>query len=212
MKNIFSTLIILILSIITLSAQNKADVILDDFALTMQSYETIQADFTYKMENKKENIDEGYKGSIYLKGDMYRLEIAGQIIQSDGITIWTYIPDAEEVQINTVDESDDSFNPTHLFSSYSEDYQAKFDKQYSVGPKIINVINLKPNDSSLGFSDAKIELDSKSKMLIQFIIYDDNNNAYSYIVDKFFTNKNLENSFFQFNEADYPDVEVIDMR
>lgn len=212
MKNKFTAFIILFLATITLTAQNKADVILDDFASTMQSYKTIQAEFTYKMENTKENIDEGYKGIIYLKGDMYRLEIAGQIIQSDGVTIWTYIPDAEEVQINSVEDSDDSFNPTHLFSSYSEDYKAKFDSQYTVGPKTINVINLKPNDPSQGFSDAKIELDSKSKILIQFVVYDDNNNSYSYIVDKFFTNKNLEDSLFQFNEAKYPDVEVIDMR
>ncbi len=212
MKKISSLLILLIVFISALFAQNDANKILSDFAAKAQSYSSISADFQYIMENTNENISDSYNGKLLLKGDKFRLEIAGQVIISDGISIWTYIPDAEEVQVNSAEESEDLFTPAKLFSSYSEDFEASYKKQYSVGPRKIHVLKLIPLDESQGFNKAEMELDAESLQLIRFSLFDNHHNKFGYIVDKFFTDKDLNDNLFTFNSAEYPDVEVIDMR
>ncbi|NCD42470.1 MAG: outer membrane lipoprotein carrier protein LolA [Bacteroidia bacterium] len=193
-------------------AQDKAIDILAQFSKNIQQHETIVAEFVYSMENKNENLSDEFKGILYSKGDKFRVEIAGQIIMSDGVTLYTYIPEVDEVQINSMEESDDSFTPSKLFASYTHDYTPKFNKTFSIGPKKIHVIDLTPIDQSKPFTDAEIQIDAETLELIQFAINDANKNKFIYAVTKFFTEKKLEDSFFIFNANDYPDVEIIDMR
>lgn len=212
MKSIITSLTFVMLLTFSAGAQNKADKILAQFSENMQAKESISAEFQYLFENTKEGLSDSYEGTLDLKGEKFRLEIAGQIIISDGISLWTYIPDAEEVQLNSIEDTEGLFTPAKLFSSYTEDYKATYNKEYSVGPKTIHVIDLEPNDKSQGFTAAQIELDKTSLELIQFAVFDNNNNKFSYIVNKFFTGKVSDESIFIFDAAKHPEVEVIDMR
>jgi len=49
----------------------------------------------------------------------------GQVIISNGITIWTYLEDSEEVMVNDVDESGESISPTQILTQYNDSYKAK---------------------------------------------------------------------------------------
>lgn len=49
-------------------------------------------------------------------------------------------------------------------------------------------------------------------MLKDLTVSDENNTKFVYVIKKFVTNQTLSDDFFTFKEADYPDVEVIDMR
>ena len=121
---------IAILAVFTISsfAQNdkKATAILDEVSAKTKLYKTIKIDFTYAMDNAKEKIHDKFKGTLLSKGDKYKLTAAGQDVISDGKTMWTYLKDANEVQINNAGEDDDSFTPTKLLSGYSKDYKSKF--------------------------------------------------------------------------------------
>ena len=91
MKNL-SILILcsLILSgyVIAQNAENNdpaAQKILDQLSKETKSYKSIKATFTYTLENKKENSKVAQDGSLLLKGDKYKLEIAGQEIKKSPI-------------------------------------------------------------------------------------------------------------------------------
>jgi len=191
-------------------AQNdkKATVILDDVSAKTKLYKTIKIDFTYAMDNAKENIHDKFKGTLLSKGDKYKLTAAGQEVISDGKTMWTYLKDANEVQINNAGDDEDSFTPTKLLSGYGNDYKSKFIQEKG-NTQIIELYPLKKGKS---FTKVQLTIDKAKKQISKFVIYDRNGSTFSYIVDKFVADQAISDNVFTFNKADHPGVEMNDMR
>jgi outer membrane lipoprotein carrier protein len=101
----------------TEKGDKKSNEILNRLTTKTEAYKTIKAEFAYIMKNADAGIDEKTEGTLFVKGDKYRLLIAGQVVISDGITSWTYIKDADEVQINSVENSEESITPNKLLTS-----------------------------------------------------------------------------------------------
>ena len=209
MKNI---LLIALLIAFTVSgiAQNdkKATAILDEVSVKTKSYKTIKIDFTYAMDNAKEKIHDKFKGTLVSKGDKYKLTAAGQDVISDGKTIWTYLKDANEVQINNVGDDDDSFTPTKMLSGYTKDFKSKFIEEKGND----QVIELYPLQKGKTFTKVRLTIDKAKKQISKFVIYDRSGSTFSYIVDKFVADQPIADTVFSFNKAEHPGVEVNDMR
>lgn len=205
-------LLILIAAGITFSAyaQNdkKATSILDEVSAKTKAFKSIKIDFTYAMDNEKEKIHDKFKGTLISKGDKYKLTAAGQDVISDGKTIWTYLKDAKEVQINNVGDDDDSFTPTKLLSGYSKDFKSKFIEEKGND----QVIELYPLKKGKNFTKVKVTIDKTKKQISRFMIYDRSGSTFSYIVDKFITDQSIADAVFTFNKAEHPGVEINDMR
>jgi len=209
LKLSFSLLLIFSLSI-SLSAQ-KAEKILDDLSIKTNSFDNIKATFAYKMSNKEAGIDELTNGTLLVSGEKYRLNIAGQEIISNGSTLWTYIPDSEEVQINEISE-DESFSPSKLLSSYNENYIAKMQDDIIKEGITCYQLKLKPKKEDSNFDYVILHINKELIQLVDFIIYDFDGNVFSYEIKQFITNSEISNDSFNFDTSKFPDVEVIDMR
>lgn len=205
-------LLIAALVVFTISgfAQNdkKATAILDEVSAKTKLYKTIKIDFTYAMDNAKEKIHDKFKGTLLSKGDKYKLTAAGQDVISDGKTMWTYLKDANEVQINNAGEDDDSFTPTKMLSGYGKDYKSKFISQKGND----QIIELYPLKKGKTFTKVQLTIDNNKKQISKFVIYDRNGSTFSYIVDKFVTDQAIADNVFTFNKAEHPGVEINDMR
>lgn len=208
MKKIVLTSLILLLTI-GMMAQNdkKAQTILNNVSTTTKSYKSIRIEFTYKMENAAKKINESYKGVLISKGDKYKLTFSGQEVICDSKTVWTYLKDANEVQINSVNTDDDSFTPTKLLTSYNKDYRPKLIKETSQ----IQTIELIPIKKK-NFTKVLATIDRTKKMITTISIYDKNGSIYSYIVNKMEVNQPFTDSMFTFKAASHPGVDEIDMR
>jgi outer membrane lipoprotein carrier protein len=204
---------ILLLSLLpSLQAQDKkATAILDEVKAMSESYKTMKIEFTYTMQNKDENIDESMPGVLYMKGDSYRLNIAGQDVICNGETIWTYIKDANEVQINEVAEDSDVITPSKLFTSYDKNYKARFVKEITENDRTVEIIELVPLESH-SFSKVELTVNKANKEVISFVIFDKNGTTFSYLVTRFLHDIPLEPGLFTFNKEDFPGAEIIDMR
>ena len=212
MKLYKQLLILLIITMVgTAQAQSKSQQILDDLANKTNAAQNIQVEFSYEMENTDADIHEATEGSLIVSGNKYLLKIAGQEIICDGKTIWTYIADAEEVQINEVDE-EEPFSPTKLLSSYTDDYDANLEKEYSENGRKYYLMKLKPKDKDSGFDYVHLKIEKDKMQLSTFILYDFDNNVFSYIIKEYLTNIALAENAFSFDETKYPDVDIIDMR
>ncbi len=216
MKEII-TILIAIALIPALFAQDtekgdkKSREILDKVSQKTEAYKSFKAEFTYKMQNKEAGIDESKDGVLVVSGDKYNLEIAGQEIICDGETVWTYIEDADEVQINTVEDNDESITPNNLFSSYQKDYKSKFVKETFQYGTDVYVIDMTPNEGK-NFSKVRIIIDKDKLEILDFTIFDNSGSSYSYVINKFTPDVEIKDSDFTFDTADYPDLEVVDMR
>jgi outer membrane lipoprotein-sorting protein len=191
-------------------AQNdkKATAILDEVSAKTKLYKTIKIDFTYAMDNAKEKIHDKFKGTLLSKGDKYKLTAAGQDVISDGKTMWTYLKDANEVQINNAGEDDDSFTPTKLLSGYGKDYKSKFIEEKGNN----QIIELYPLQKGKTFTKVQLTIDKGKKQISKFIIYDRSGSTFSYIVDKFVADQPIADNVFTFNKVEHPGVEINDMR
>lgn len=191
-------------------AQNdtKATTILNEVSAKTKAYKTVTIEFTYSMENKKENIHDKFTGTLRSKGDKYRLSVARQEVICDGKTVWTFLKDANEVQINNAGNDDDSFTPTKLLSNYSKEYKSKFIEEKGN----TQVIELYPLAKGKSFTKVRLSIDKTKKQIQQFVIHDKGGSVFTYLVNKFITDQPINDKEFSFNKADYPKVTIDDMR
>jgi outer membrane lipoprotein-sorting protein len=209
MRNLLTIAILVLFSISGFAqVDKKAQAILDEVSVKTKSYKTIKIDFTYAMDNTKEKIHDKFKGTLISKGDKYKLTAAGQDVISDGKTVWTYMKDVNEVQVNNVGADDDSFTPTKMLSGYSKDYKSKFIEEKGND----QVIELYPLKKGKSFTKVRLTIDKTKKQISRFVIHDRSGSTFSYIVDKFVADQPIADNVFSFNKADHPGVSVDDMR
>lgn len=189
----------------------KSREILDRLTAKTEAYSSVSVEFAYKMKNEDADIDEQTFGKLTVMGNKYILNIAGQKVICDGTTIWTYIEDAEEVQINSLEDSEESISPSKLLSSYNDDYRSKFIQEDFMYGTQVYIIDLTPIEGKSYFK-VRLVIDKIKDQLLEVTIYDKNGSTYSYIISKFLTNQPVNESDFTFNKKDYPGVEVVDMR
>lgn len=190
----------------------KAKVILDKLSAKNKSYTSISASFVYKMENKDAGINEKQEGSVILKGNMYKLNIAGQEIYSNGSTVWTYIPDADEVQISEPNNNDEEgLNPSKIFTMYEKGFKYKYEGSVPRAGKQVSVIKLFPeNPAGKPYHSVKMYVDDAKNQIESIEIFNKDGNIFTYELKTFETNKPFAESFFKFDVSQAGDV--IDLR
>ncbi|MCP4550540.1 MAG: outer membrane lipoprotein carrier protein LolA [Bacteroidetes bacterium] len=189
----------------------KATKILDRVIAKTESYKSMEVEFIYAMDNLEADIHDEKVGILLVMGDKYKLTFVEQILISDGTTIWTLLPDDEEVMINDVEENDEAITPTNLLNSYSDNYKSKFLKADRIDGKTVDLIELTPLKGKT-YSKIELAIEHGLDQIYSFSIFDKNGSMYSYTIKKFTANVAISESEFVFYEADYPNFEIVDMR
>ncbi|MCX6280658.1 MAG: outer membrane lipoprotein carrier protein LolA [Bacteroidetes bacterium] len=207
-------LIILFLSLAFVNVygqkDQKAIEILDQVSAKTKAYKSIKADFSYKMENAKAKINEEKQGTLLLSGDKYKMQASGQTVICDGKTIWTFMPESNEVQINSLDNKDEALTPSKLLSNYNTNFKSKILSDKNNDPNTIK-IELVPNTIK-NYNKAILAVDKAKLQVKSFVIYDKNGNIFTYTITRFQTDLPLNAADFTFDAKKFPGVEVIDMR
>lgn len=188
----------------------KASALLDEVSAKTKSYKSIKVDFSFTMVNTKAKINEEKTGTLWLSGDKYKMSAAGQTVICDGKTIWTYLAESNEVQVNLLDNKDDAMTPSKLLTSYNSNYKSKIIRDKNSDPNI-ELVELIPN-SSKNFTKAILGIDKTKKQVKSFVLYDKSGNTFTYKIKTFITNTPLTGADFTFDASKFPGVEVIDMR
>lgn len=210
MRKQFSLVFIAMMITFVINAQSdkKAENILNSVSNKTKSYKTISISFTYTMENTKKKIKDSYSGTLLSKGDKYKLNISKQEVICDGKTVWTFLKDANEVQISEVEPNDDSFTPTKLLTNYTKDYKSKFIQEKGN----VQIIELYPIKKGRSFIKVQLSIDKPKQQVMKFVIFDKNGSTFTYAISKFTPDLTIADKEFIFNKADHPGVEVNDMR
>ena len=188
----------------------KAKGILDKLSAKTKSYSTIKADFTYSMVNKTDGVNETQNGKIDIKGNKYVLSIQGQDIISDGKTIWTYLKESEEVQINSISEDDEgAINPNKIFTLYEEGFKYQFVEEKNN----IQTVNLYPKDANeKPYHRIALFIDKLKGEISEVKIHGKDGTLTTYKIKKFTPNTAISEAHFTFDKTKHPNVEVIDLR
>ena len=157
---------------VLLNAQDqdpKAKTILDDVSKTTKAFKTISADYSFSIFNKDKKQLEKWLGKVQIKGIKFKLDIPGNTIVCDGITLWNYNKDAKEVTIKTFDSENEEQNPGKIFTLYESGFKYKYNKEEKVGNVLCQVIDLYPavKPEKKKFHTLVIYIDKLKKQVIQ---------------------------------------------
>jgi outer membrane lipoprotein-sorting protein len=186
----------------------KAVKLLEEVSQKAKAAKSIKVDFSYSMVNAKAKINEEKSGTLLLSGDKYRMTVTGQTVISNGETIWTYIKETNEVQVNTMEDKDDAMTPSKLLTSYNANFKSKIIKSTDPAAETVELI---PNASKT-FTRAVLSVDKVKKQVKKFTLYDKSGNVFTYTIKTYATDTPVTPADFNFDVKKYPGVEVIDMR
>jgi len=218
-KTLFFSTIILIMSLGAVAQEphqtayeTKANELLQKASEKIRSFTTLEADFSYKMENTEMDILETMEGKLFSREDKYRMLVGDNVFISDGSTVWNYIDDLYEIHVNYVDNTEGGLTPTSLLENFETEFRGKYIRQESHQGRSVDIIDLIPT-SPQSFFKYRVALDANDQMIVYTIAYDRHGGTYTYTIDDLKTGHSLSDQLFVFDKADFPeDAEVIDLR
>jgi len=216
MKNSIFTTVLAFFSFLSLSAlaqyDPKALEILEAMSKKYKAIEAFEADISYTLSNDVEKINEEFKGKITVKGEKFRLALPEQEVYNNGTTVWTYLPDAKEVNIDNFDPDSDDINPSKIYEIYKKGFKYLYLSDKTEGGVVCEEVDLVPDKKDAQYFKIKMMIVKKDKSIQSWTMYDKAGNRYKYTISKFNPNLKVDDAFFTFDPKKYPGVEVIDLR
>lgn len=214
LRTYFSWIFCLILLSIAGNGQaQEAQAILDQAAQAYEQSNGIKANFAIHSVVPQQNISESFEGVINMKGDKFKLETPDMITWYNGETQWVYLMRNEEVNASTPSGDELQLtNPAVLLRQYKKGFAVQYKGTSTTRQaKSAYDITLTPKKKS-DIQQVDLQIEKVSHIPAAITITDKNGATVSIHISKWVTGKNQADSFFSFNESDYPDAEVIDLR
>ncbi|MFA5326719.1 MAG: outer membrane lipoprotein carrier protein LolA [Prolixibacteraceae bacterium] len=193
----------------------KAKEILEKVTKTTQSHASIEAKFSFEMNNPSANVHEKSDGTIVMKSKKYKLNIPqmGLQITCDGKTIWTYMVNSNEVNISNIDEdTEDLMDPSKIFTIYERGFNYKFVNEAVDGSIPVYNIDLTPQKADGDIQKIRIMIDKQQLMIRNANMTGKDGNTYKVTINQFKTDGNPPDSEFVFDPKKHKGIEVVDMR
>lgn len=206
--------------IIAMSMQLNAQLIQDSDAIDLvrqleakyNAYSAIEANFSITIDFPEEQpiLQEG---KLIQKGNQYFMETEDQTVYSDGESMWIHIKDDNEVQINDVEEDDESsvmnLSPKGILAMFDEESY-----EYAITNKEghIHHIEFKPIDKNSDFSKLRVSIDTKAKSLVDTKVFYKDGIRYTMSVGKVTPNGKYQDELFVFDASKFPGIYVEDLR
>ncbi len=215
MKKIYITLFAAAasLSVLAQTSDPAAKAILDAVSIKFKTFTTVQAGFSYKVENAAGKALSNKTGTLMMKGTKYRVSFGGQEIFCNGTTVWNYDKSANEVTISKLDASGGMITPQKLFTNfYDKDFRYILNGEKKVGAKTMQEIEMTPIDKSKPFHKVYLQVDKAAKTIYSTKVLENAGNRYTYTVTTMKTNTAIDDAQFTFDKKKYPGVEEVDLR
>lgn len=195
-------------------AQNdaKAKSILEAVSKKINSLKSLKANFALHLNGNGGKVKDTKKGTFYMKGSKYKVDIAGQEIICDNKTVWTYNKETKEVQVSNYNPNEQTISPAKLFTNfYDKEYSYKYAGTRKVSGKSCDIIEMMPTNKSKQFTKVELAVDN-TKTIVGGNVWEKNGNNYQYDVSGFTPNAPVTDDMFTFEPKKHPGVEVVDLR
>ncbi|WP_246202834.1 LolA family protein [Fulvivirga lutimaris] len=186
--------------------------VLDAMSAKYKKIPAYSANVTSSLINETDGINENFSGKIAVKGEKYKLEMEEQVVINNGTTVWTYLPDVNEVNIDTYSPEDDEISPSKIYDAYKKGYKYVLIGEENNGGALCSVVDLIPNDKDAQFFKIKLFIAKSDNSLKSWTMFDKSGNKYNYTIKNFKANPNASDADFAFDASKYPGVEIIDLR
>ncbi|MEE3035376.1 MAG: outer membrane lipoprotein carrier protein LolA [Bacteroidota bacterium] len=190
----------------------KGKNLLDQVSEKMGSYSSIQFEFSYVLNNRKEQINQESYGKITVSKDLYKLDFLDATQLYDGKSIYTIVPENEEITITNPEEelNEYTISPSYLLNFYKDGYDYQWDIKQYIREKNIQFIKLIPVDENTDIQFLLIGVDIDLKHLFRIIEIGNNGTQTTLTIEKMETNVSLPENYFEFNKNNFPNFYIIE--
>ena len=188
--------------------------ILDQVAAKTEKYVGLKIDFTLYVENLHNAKRDSYKGNAIYKTGLYKMDIMGQVVYSDGKTNWTYLKDADEINITNNSENEAFMtNPQAMLKDYKSKFKVNYISDKFEKNRALMEFDFYPKQiENKKYSKITIRIDKTKKQIFSVRYVGKDGVNYLVEIDKMLENPTIADTEVKFNKASYPGAELIDMR
>ena len=157
---------------------------------------------------------EKQKGKFIQSGKKFYATSNDQEIYCDGKTVWVYMKDANEVQVNTFDATatNDLMTPQQIIKMYETgEYIYAVTGEEVIGNKKLTNIEFKPKSKNSEYSKIRLGID-KTDNPDYIKVFSKNSSTFTLVFKEVLFNKAYQNDSFAFNAKKYPGVHIEDLR
>ena len=150
------------------------------------------------------------RGTLSVRGEAFRLELPGQVLVTDGATLWSYSADEEQVVIQDYDPSDVGFQIGQLFTDYLEVFRATGASRATISGVQHDVLALKPREAGSSVRDVTVYARSSDGVPTRIRVHDVNGASLAFDLRNVRLNPSLPASRFRFSAPS--GTETVDLR
>jgi len=211
-KSILAVILLVLVKVTFAQYDPKALEILEAMSKKYKAIPSFEANFTSTLTNDTEKVNEEFKGKFIVKGDKFKMTLPGQEVINNGTTVWTYLPESKEVNIDNYDPNSEDVNPSKIYQIYKKGFKYLYLQDKTEGGVLCEEVDLVPEKKDAQFFKIKMFITKKDKSIQSFTMFDKSGNKYKYTITKFNPAAKVEDAVFIFDAKKYPGVEVIDLR
>lgn len=194
------------LALLSMAQQPDAKALLDEATNKLRQNQGIQAAFVISSEQIEANV------TLYMDNNRFVIAMEGMKIWFDGETQWTYMDNTQEVTVsNPTPEELVLLNPYSLLESYQTGYDISLMGNYQ--SKTFYEVRMKAQTEAQPYQQVSVMLNKRTMHPIRIKYKTQGINEEAVVmITEYHTKKQYTDDFFQFNPAEYPQAEVIDLR
>lgn len=200
-KHLFLLALAMVLMVAPAAAQDnvkKAKTILNKLSKTYKGHKNVKAVFSIVTENpdKSKNTQ---KGTIWVKGKSFKIDMSDQEIVCDGATIWTWQKDLAEVTVKKYKPSAKEIQPSEIFTLWEKGFDYLWVEAVTEGGASVDVIDLVPSTGkeTKDYSKVKLKVNAAKQVIVSATIIKKNGVKMTYNITGQEKNLSLAKDFFK---------------
>lgn len=193
------------------SQDKEATKVLDDLYERYDAYRTIEMDFLLTIAYPDQPIDR-QEGVLIQDGKQFLFKTPQQELRGDGRSVWLYLKERNEVQINDYEEDDEGLNlvtPKDFLRQY---HSGQFEYRTVDKTREQLTVEFKPNDRDSEYAKFRVTIDRRQSRIEQVVAFGKDGSTITFEVKKQTSNKDYDEATFVFDPSKYPGVLVEDLR
>ena len=187
--------------------------ILDKAVSVCENSNGLTAQFTMFIRSDRQQISESFEGVIDVKGEKFVLKTPDMNIWFDGRNQWTYLERNEEVNVTLPSEEElQMTNPILSLRFYKKGFNVIFKgESTAANGKTCWDIELVPKKKK-DIDVIELQIEKKSSIPVSITIVTKQGIHNTIRINEIKTGVNQSDSCFIFEEKEYPNAEIIDLR
>lgn len=155
--------------------------------------------------------EQSVSGTLAIKKEnKYRVETDGRTIVTDGVTVWSYSRQTNQVLIDNYKVDERALTPEKILAAAPKEYYASMLGTEKVGKTETQMLKLVPKDENNLVRSMKLWVDVSTMLMKKVEIVDVNGKQTVYVVNDVKANTGIPDSRFTFQIPD--GVETVDLR